>query len=275
MKKVKKVICFVLVFTTLLLCSNSAFAYTEINLNGAGVSTYNKCGYGNRAGARYVDNVLLGIKESFVGYPVWDGFINNLQNDNASRQYILNANKIDATLFVYAGHGITFDSGSNAWHINKNTNNSSHSTLGERTSTQINVRTTDLASTKHRYMVAYTCNFLTNGGTQLKMYNMHKIGARVLCGFASTMYLHSEEGWDFGRRTRYESVKSSFLNAAKRYQPYIGAGNKVIARVQGLKGSTIEKIDANASLAPSYTSNKSLYGIIETAEIFGQNNYQV
>lgn len=102
---------------------------------------------------------------------------------------------------------------------------------------------------------------------------MYKIGARVLCGFCTTMYLDSREGLYFGRLLGKESVRSAFLNAAMTYQPQLPLRDvddnlvPIKARAIGLKRAIYEKVNAGQPLAPSYVNNKSLFDILQTCDI--------
>lgn len=261
-----------LLLSGILFCTCAIHSYaasTYITVDGAGVSRYGSCKYGNRAGKEYIDGLYLGMCESLNSQGIVVQYSTHLENDSVTKTALSNMSRNNATLLAYSGHGIKYDtSTNNAWHLNTN-----HGSSGSHFNASSNMLTTNLAQTKHQYVVAHTCNFLTNGGYQSKLDNMYKIGARVLCGFCSTMFLDSREGLYFGRLLGTQSVRSAFLNAAATYQPRIGAGNKVIARAMGLNGSYYEKINAGQSLAPSYSTNKSLYGIMQTMEIAGKSGY--
>lgn len=273
-----------LLLSGILFCTCAIHSYaaaSKITADAAGVNNYSLCNSDNVAGTQYVDGLMLGLQEKYhpKGIPVEFSI---LQNNYCTRSSVLAAAKKDATMLVFAGHGydqnLTGVTTGNSWHLNANANSKSHKNLssGEGNS-EVNIFSYNLSQNKHRYVVAYTCSFLTNNGSQTKVQNLYKINARVLCGFASKMYLDSREGLYFGRLLGKESVRSAFLNAASMYQPQIyveGHPNYIVnARAMGLNDAFYEKVDAGKPTAPSYSSNPNAYSILQTVEIPQKNNY--
>lgn len=271
--KNKQFLAVLLAFLVCVSLSTKAFASSVVTIDAVGLSKYGLCSYGDRAGGQYVDKLIGGIGENYSYirnkvYTTGSTFSNKVYKSD-----VLSANRNPSTLFVYAGHGVILSSSTNAFHINDNTNNANHSTFsgGEKSSSSpVNVKTTELANTNHQYMIAYTCNFLANGGSTEKQKNIYRIGARVLCGFASTMYLDSREGLYCGQLMGSQSVRSAFINAARKYQPYIGEGSSVIARAVGLSSANVERINSGNSLAPKYDNSPSSYTILQDATIVGK-----
>ncbi|WP_238524591.1 DUF6345 domain-containing protein [Caldicellulosiruptor hydrothermalis] len=87
-----------------------------------------------------------------------------------------------------------------------------------------------------KWVVMYTCNWLTNDGDQEKLENIYKTfeGATLVMGFASTMYLDSREANYFGDLlvNSKKSFKDAFFTAARKYQVQRQNGDS-IARVMG------------------------------------------
>jgi len=233
-----------------------------------GISSYSYCGYGNRAGVSYVYN----LSTSLAGVSLNN---NNLQytesyraiNNDVTTTNIAGASQV--TFFVYSGHGLNYSATSNALHVNKPSSGTttSHSTLGENTSTLINLKTIS-TSFCHKYVTLYTCNQLTNSGNSTKAVNILGMmnGTRLIMGFASTMYLDSREGTLYGTNMEYYTIVNSYIYAAQRYQPQRSSGDS-IARVVGYTAASSDNILANYSYAPSYSSSPSSFDVISTVTI--------
>lgn len=186
----KKFISLIIAVCMLFCMSIDAFAVPAVTGGFAGINNYSYCEFGNRAGASYVANFnsALVIMDSLgkIDYTLSymkknnDVTVSNCTGSGAT------------TFFVYSGHGINYNSTNNALHVNNNSAKKSHSSLGERTSTAINKLTTSTRFNQ-KYVVLYTCNQLTNGGSTTKANNILKMmnGTRLMFGFASVMYLDS------------------------------------------------------------------------------------
>ena len=121
--------------------------------------------------------------------------------------------------------------------------------------------------TQHRYVVMYSCNWMTNNGLSsevTRIYNTFN-GTRLQLGYASTMYLDSREGYMFGQNLQNQTVVNAFLRATRVYQPQ-QKKNDVIARVMGYTNAKNDYI-TTTSAAPSYSSSKNSFSIIVTETI--------
>lgn len=245
--------------------SIDAFAIPSVTGGFAGINNYGYCGYGNRAGATYVSNFnsALRILDSLGKIDYTLNYI-NLNNDVT----VTNCTGAGATsFFVYSGHGIVYNSTNNALHVNYNSAKKSHSTLGEKTSTSINKLTTSTRFNQ-KYVVLYTCNQLTNGGSTTKANNILKMmnGTRLMFGFASTMYLDSREATLFVQNMQSMSMINAYLDSASKYQKQRKDGDS-IARVVGYKSANLDWVTVTNSNAPSAANNLSSFDIIETKTI--------
>lgn len=261
----KRLISIVLSICMMFCISVDAFAATSGGF--AGISSYNYCGFGNRAGANYVKNLGAGLN-----------FLNRLGFINYTPSYMYLDNDVTVsnctgsnavTLFAYSGHGIVYDyTANNALHVNYNSGSiKSHSSLGEKTSTKINKLTTS-TTFRHKYVVLYTCNQLTNNASATKSNNIIKMmnGTRLILGFASTMYLDSREATLFTTKMRTSTIVNSFIAAAEYYQVQRKDGDS-IARAVGYNSALNDKITTTYSNAPNATNNLSSFGILKTVKV--------
>lgn len=264
----KRVISVVIAICMMFCISVDAFAATSVTGGFAGISTYNYCVYGNRAGANYVNNLDSGL--NLLGRLGFCG--------NYTRSYKYLNNEVTTsnctgpsavTFFAYSGHGIVYDqTANNALHVNYNSGSiKSHSSLGETTSTTIN-KLTSSTRFSHKYVVLYTCNQLTNNNSAAKSNNILKMmnGTRLILGFASVMYLDSREATLFTTKMRTETIVNAFTAAAEYYQVQRDSGDS-IARAVGYNSALNDRISTTYSNAPSAANNLSSFGILKTVKV--------
>ena len=129
---------------------------------------------------------------------------------------------------------VIFDGYNNALHMNVN-ELVPHSSLGETTSQIINRITTE-TSFNHKYVILYTCNQLTNGGSVTKADNILKMmnGTRLLMGYASVMYLDSREATAFTNGLSDNYILGAYISATKVYQVQRASGD-FIARIAAIR----------------------------------------
>lgn len=241
-------------------------AAAAVNVTGgfAGVSNYGKCSYGNRAGRQYVTNLSNGLAAiDTINYT--ESY--KLTDNNVTVNAITNA--AQATLFAYSGHGIVYnDISSNALHVNQPTSGSlTHSQLGEK-SGAINKITTS-TNFNHKYVILYTCNQLTNGGSTQKAANILKMcqGTRLICGFASTMYLDSREATLFADNMSTMTIIDAYNEAARVYQTQRADGDSV-ARVVGYEYAESDRISFSTLTPPGCNDNNiAQFDILSTVTI--------
>ena len=235
----------------------AAFADT-ITGQFIGVSRY-ACSVADRVGAQCVTNLdhalYYGLNK--LGYSYTKS--NMANNSLATQARFYEYASSDKTLFAYAGHGHSLAS-YNAFHPYHDSN----------TSCIANYASQQHTAFKSRYIVAYTCNQLTNDGLQSKLNNIFRTfkGARVYCGYASSMYLDSREGTRFGNNlVNGDSVVDAFNEAARYYQARRSTGD-TIPRAMGYNSAKDDKITSNQGAAPSWTtSNSSSFSIFTTIVI--------
>lgn len=198
--------------------------------------------------------------------------------DTTSNKYVFQDDwAYDVDFFAYAGHG-TSNTGYNALHFRTIGTDADDHTSADHTDAsklaKIEARTTGIRlGGTLKYATFYTCNFLTNGGSTTKQEEIYKMfeGARLVMGFASTMYLDSREGTRYGNRMASGSytIEETFIDAAERYQVQRTAGDS-IARVVGYTSAASDKLTTTKSVLTStlwYKNNNSLYSIINTVTI--------
>lgn len=154
----------------------------------------------------------------------------------------------------------------NSFHLSYYNGNSRGGLTNAHNNTNVNFTTLD-ASFKHKYVVEYTCNWLTNGGSTTKQENIFKTmkGTRLMMGFALQMYLDSREASLFGYYMDMYDIRTSFIMAAQRYQP--ANDKEVIARVMGYTAAQSDNVYNSSSNAPYYTSSPANLSTISTVRI--------
>ena len=239
----------------------------------AGVSTYvnngyGSCQHGNRAGGQYATNITNAFYDTMVfnGFQPQHSFGSQFQYTNNQVTTTALSNASTVTFFAYAGHGFGNQSGYNTFHVYRPSSGSTH-TCG---SSAVNFSQQN-ARFAHKYVTAYTCNWLTDGNNSTRRANIMAThnGTRLTMGFASTMYLDSREA------TRYvvemignsQMVKNAFITAAQVYQPQ-RADASSLARIVGYYPASIDRVYDGLSAAPSYSSSTaSNFGVISTTTI--------
>lgn len=233
---------FVLTFIVSALCTTSAAA-ASISGSFCGIDQY--LNMVPRAGAAYVRRLNTEMSTNFGSLYNYTSTIYTDSQVTASRlQQSLNGS--GKTLFSFSGHG-----SSNGPYVYNGT-----------------ILTKENIQSKHKYIMMYTCNWMTNGGTTAglqKIYNTFH-GTRLQLGFASQMYLDSREGTAFGRNLSEQTVINAFLNAARIYQPQ-KTDNDSIARVTGYTSARNDYIFDSKPNAPSYSSSPGSFSTIVTETI--------
>ncbi len=234
----------------------------------AGVNNYKPyCSKGDRAGVNYCRNLDAQIQRIYISFGGTRTTKFKYENNSVTKTNLLSTNNKPATWFIWSGHGFNEWSDKNSFHL-PYYNGYTHKSLvnGGELNPNINFSTLD-ASFKHKYVVAYTCNWLANGGSTTKQENIFKTmkGTRIMMGFASVMFLDSREANLFGLYMESDTITDAFINAAKVYQPQ--NSDTVIARVMGYNGAKTDHIyNANAN-APYYTSSPSSFSTFTTIRI--------
>ncbi|ABB15566.1 DUF6345 domain-containing protein [Carboxydothermus hydrogenoformans] len=261
-KRYKKIIFFLVCY---LFLQDIAFALTAgfDGINKYSSLLYPDCTYGDRAGASYVNNLYNAISNKFtLGFKYLDN--NAWESDITINRYM---NNVD--FFSFAGHGKNYSAYENAAHFYvKNDGDQWHSS-SEEDYDNINARTneTRFGHNKLKWVNMYCCWWLYDGGNSTKRQNFYKMfeGATLMLGFSSVMYLDSREGTEFGQKlVNGYTIKTAFLEAAKKYQPQRADGDS-IATVIGYKLAANDTISNYfGTLLPSnwYINNPSAYGVI-------------
>lgn len=252
-------------FVVVLCLSPSAFALTSVTGGYNGISSYSQCTFGDRAGANYVNNFEAELEDLADSDRITYLTLYKNTNDSVTKSAISGASQ--STVFVYAGHGLIFDATSNSLHVNKSsTQTVSHS--GDEWNTAFNLKTTE-TTFNQKYVVLYTCNQLTNGGSTTKAENILKMmsGTRLMLGFASSMYLDSREATTFVYRMGwFSNIIDSFNFAANYYQTQM-VGDDVIARVVGYTSAANDNLRTYYSYAPRAATNLSSFDVLSSVTI--------
>ena len=247
------------------------FALTNVSGGFAAINNYSYCGYENRAGVNYVNELEEILKVAAANPGINYSTSYKYLNAMANKQKVQNSGRV--TLFAYAGHGLKVDTSNNALHFNEpysSVSNKNHAKIdsnGEN-SYLINLRTTE-TKFNHKYVVLYTCNQLADQGVAAKKENILKMmnGTRLMLGFASTMYIDSREGRYFGSMLGENTIINAYITAAKYYQPQKPDKKDTIARVYGYIQAKNDRLDTASNYAPSYTSSPSSFEILNTTTI--------
>lgn len=205
------------------------------------------CDFGDRYGVEYVKNL-----NSALGSGI---FINSfLYADEYAWESDLtgtNANSVD--FFAFAGHGVSakFLGGNAAAHFFTQ-NSSSPPYHPSHYADAVNADWSEISwggsGNRLKWVTMYCCNFLTNFGDQTYYNNLKHIfnGVHLVMGFASEMWLDSNEGTKYGQLIAQEnSFKYAFFTAAYEYQ--YGHLIDTIARVMGANISKDDKWDSYSS----------------------------
>lgn len=261
--KILKIV--LMLMLSMLMLVESALAAPDVSVSLTGIDDYSKCSYGDRAGASYITKFANALKVLDTG-----GTISYLQtyvkkNGDVTTASIKNAPK--TTIFAYAGHGLNYNATNNALHVNTTTSGKTHATLGEASSQEMNLITTKTTFTQ-KYVVLYSCNQLTNGGSGTKGTNIINMmnGTRLMMGFASKMYLDSREATEFGRKLGTNTICEAYMLAAKKYQAQRSDASS-IARIVGYTDAKNDRLRSNAAFAPKASTNPTKFGIIDTLTI--------
>lgn len=239
-----------------------------------GINNYNTCGFGNRAGASYVEALkteLAASNSSYSVVPMPNNFINK---DNSALESDINTYANSVEFYAFAGHGLNMTArlGSSSLYNSAHFSTMNNSSTFHDTSNEYDSRSnfnTGEAQWGGNLLVAnmYCCNWLTNDGNASKqtyIFNGFK-GTNLLMGFSSVMYLDSREGKLLGYYLRKgNTYKNSFLSAARYYQTQRSDGD-TIARVIGYTSSANDTMTARQGARPSsqwYTNSPSLYSTI-------------
>lgn len=114
-----------------------------------------------------------------------------------------------------------------------------------------------------RFASFYSCNWLTNGGSQERQDKIMQMleGVNLVTGFASTMYLDSREGTTYGAKLEDGfSVREAWFEAAQRWQPQLDpAGSIVYARVVGHVSAKDDTFYSYQSSVPTHNEDPDNY----------------
>ena len=236
----------------------------------AGISSYSYCGYGNRAGAQYVENLNSGLNslatQGIINYSLLSGGM--LKNAAVNKDTCTGSTR--STIYAYSGHGIIFDSLNNALHMNEQTgpHQTFHSYLpNQEKCPYINKKTTE-TTFNHKYVILYTCNQLANGNSVAKMQNTLKMlnGTRLLMGFASVMYLDSRESTYFTTLLKTNTIKNAFIEAANVYQKQRDSGDSIV-RIMGYTAAANDRITSTYAYALAASGSLSSFSIIQSVTV--------
>ncbi len=217
---------------------------SAITVNGSfcGIDDYQTMS--DRAGATYVTKLNTELAVAFGSSYNYSGTL--LKNGQLTASALKSKLNVSSkTIFAFSGHGymngpVSYDG-----------------TIVQK----------DDIRTQHRYVVMYSCNWMTNKGLSsevTRIYNTFN-GTRLQLGYASTMYLDSREGYTFGQNLQNQTVVNAFLGATRIYQPQ-RTGGDTIARVMGYTNAKNNYI-TTTSAAPSYSSSPNSFSIIVTETI--------
>ena len=262
MKKLRMLLMLTL---SLLMLAGSAFAVPDVSVSLLGINDYSKCIHGDRAGATYVRNFSNAMKVIDTGGTI--SYIEKYTKKDASVTTTSIKNAPATTFLVYAGHGLNFNSTNNSLHVNTTTSGKTHSQLGEATSQEMNLITTNTKFTQ-KYVVLYACNQLTNGGNATKGNNIINMmnGTRLMMGFASRMYLDSREATDFVRKLERNTICEAYISAAQKYQAQRSDASS-IARIVGYTAAKNDRLRTSEAFAPKASTNPSKFGILNTVTV--------
>ncbi|MGC8691191.1 MAG: DUF6345 domain-containing protein [Caldisericum sp.] len=263
MKKYNLLIAVVFILS-LSICGLSFFNIYKASASGGlilysgfdGVDGYQSiggCNFGDRYGVEYVNKLksALGSGIFISSFSHADKYA--WENDLTG----INANSVD--FFAFAGHGVSANflgNGNAAAHFF--TQNSSNPPYHpSHYANAVNADWSEISWGSHggsgyriKWATMYCCNFLTNFGNQTYYNNLKHIfnGVHLVMGFASEMWLDSNEGTKYGQLIAQDnSFKYSFFTAAYEYQN--GHLSNTIARVMGANISKDDKWD-NFSSSP-------------------------
>jgi len=240
-----------------------------------GVSTYSSpngsCTYGDRAGAHYVYNLADSLWRN-----AWVTAYLIKLNSEANESYLKDTSLTSqADLLVYSGHGLCLSKENAAHFFARSTGETWHNSSMEYND-EVNARTNEVrfGRSNLKWIIMYTCNWLTNNGDQEKLENIYKTfeGATLVMGFASTMYLDSREAVDFVKFLTGErlSFKEAFIKAASIYQPQRKDGQYSLVRIMGYKLAEYDSLYNFYGCRPEkewYKNYKQGYGIIGEAKV--------
>lgn len=217
---------------------------SAITVDGSfcGINDYLK--ENDRAGATYVTKLNTELAVAFGSSYNYSGtLLKDSQVTASALKSRLNASP--KTIFAFSGHGyvdgpMSYDS---------------------------TIVPKEAIRTQHRYVVMYSCNWMTNNGLSSEVTRIYNIfnGTRLQLGYASKMYLDSREGYTFGQNLQNQTVVNAFLGATRIYQTQRTDGD-TIARVMGYTNAKNNYI-TTTSAAPSYSSSKNSFSIIVTETI--------
>jgi hypothetical protein len=180
-----------------------------------------------------------------------------------------------ADLLVYSGHGLCLSKENAAHFFARSTGETWHNSSMEYND-EVNARTNEVrfGRSNLKWIIMYTCNWLTNNGDQEKLDNIYKTfeGATLVMGFASTMYLDSREAIKFAQFLVADklSFKDAFVKAARIYQPQRKDGQSSIVRIMGYKLAANDSLYSFYGCRPEkewYRNYKQGYGIIAEEKI--------
>ena len=259
----------IVMFVSLL--SGSAYAI-NCTVGYAGINSYKPyCGYYNLYGTNYCRNLDAQIQRIYIGFGGTRTTKFIYENNNATKANLLSTNSKPATWFIWSGHGFKSWSDKNSFHLAYYNGNTHASLANGENNLNVNFTTLD-AKFGHKYVVAYTCNWLMNGGSTTKQTNIYKTmrGTRLMMGFASQMYLDSSEANLFGLYMETNTIADAFIFAAQQRQPQ--NSQTVIARVMAYNPAINDNIYNNSSNAPYYTSSPSSFSTPKTVSIYPKSS---
>ena len=240
-KKVSLLVAFV--FSILISLRLPSYAFATLYSGFDGVDHYKsigRCDFGDRYGVEYVNKLSSALGSSFT-----ESF--SYEDKYAWEQDMIGsgapANYVD--FFAFAGHGVpaTFLGGNGAAHLftQKSADPPYHPS---HTADAVNADWSEISWGLHggsynrlKWATMYCCHFLQNFGNQTYYNNLKHIfnGVHLVMGFASGMWLDSNEGTEYGTLiANGASFKEAFFTAAYHHQNGT-LDEKIIARVMGAK----------------------------------------
>lgn len=222
------------------------------------------CIYGDRAGATYVQN----LDTALASHPRY--FI--YTNDSVWESDVHTGGWIDkANFFVFAGHGLRYDywpelNNMSSLHFYSQNGDPDYHSSSEEGLDSVNATWDEVrvgSTGTLRFASFYTCNWLKNGGSNERLQKIYQMfqGVNLMTGFASTMYLDSREGTEFGQLLESgATVKEAWFRAARKYQPQLDpSGSIVYARVVGHVSAENDTLYSYHSSVPTYSEDPSGY----------------
>ncbi|GEM_PF-2586618 len=153
------------------------------------------------------------------------------ENDLKNNQTYDNVDDVDFMFFT--GHGYRASYGYTTYNSAHYPNTNSSTPHGYKNegadaskflSTEATWGTSNGSATSTKWVTMHTCNFLNNITDKTLQWGKFSYnimgGIHMICGFATQMYVDSDEGWYYGKKLREGGkIKWTFYDGAAQYQP--------------------------------------------------------